>query len=217
MSYSPQKVDPRLNTPVVNPYEQFTQREFDDFVGGLTSKIRDALDPRARHLNRDRDSDTSFGYRGLSFGRDTSIGNSSFGAKSVPRSSVDVEEDQEEDGKGDYDENDDDNDSQDTAHKAVSKQPVVLAGQGDEDSPFVISDDDEDNDKAPTPRKDLSDTGEEVDEEASGSQGSWNEEEAEQGGDNEGPEGPEVFEIDEEEEDGKYACSGYPKKSLRFL
>ncbi|PVG00435.1 hypothetical protein CPB86DRAFT_225886 [Serendipita vermifera] len=204
MSHSRQKSGVRLDTPVVNPYEQFTQREFDDFVGGLTSKIRDALDPRARLHHRDRDSDASFGYRGLSFGRDTSIGNSSFGAKSVPRSSVDVEEDQEEDENEEYDENDDENDDEngpeDALRNPISKQPVVLAGQGDEDSPFVISDDEEENDKAPTPRQELVDVEEEVEEEVNGSQGSWNEEEAEAGEDDEDLEDQEVFEIEDDED-----------------
>src|ERR1700760_4107465 len=101
MSYSRRTSDSFSRAPVVNPYEQFTQPEFDDFVSGLTSKIRDALHPRRGVRGVDGDSEASFAhrsYREFSFGRSVSVADTvqSANAKSVPRSSEEIQDEDEE-------------------------------------------------------------------------------------------------------------------------
>lgn len=160
MSYSRERITTRSDAPIINPYEQFTQPEFDDFIGGLTSKIRDALDPRARLRNRDRTagSEGDFSHSGsfyeYSFGqrRSTSVGEGSLrgaSVQSVPRSSEEVQEEEEE---GEEEEDELDEEREPTPVKTPAPM-VVVSGAGDEDSPFVISDDEEeDNVPAPIPQ-----------------------------------------------------------------
>ncbi|CAG7855080.1 SubName: Full=Uncharacterized protein {ECO:0000313/EMBL:CCA71516.1} [Serendipita indica DSM 11827] len=145
MSYSRERITTRSDAPIINPYEQFTQPEFDDFIGGLTSKIRDALDPRARLRNRDRTagSEGDFSHSACF----TSIRLASDG--SVPRSSEEVQEEEEE---GEEEEDELDEEREPTPVKTPAPM-VVVSGAGDEDSPFVISDDEEeDNVPAPIPQ-----------------------------------------------------------------
>ena len=153
MSYSRERTGTRSDAPIVNPYEQFTQPEFDDFIGGLTSKIRDALDPRAGLRNRDRTADTEVdgSFREFSFGqrRSSSVGESLRGAsvQSVPRSSEEAQGEESDEGEEDEDELDDE---RETTPVKTPAPKVVVSGAGDEDSPFVISDDEEDG-RVPAP------------------------------------------------------------------
>lgn len=139
------------DAPVVNPFDRFTQVDFDDYVGGLRNKIRDALDPRRGLRNRDRDSDASFGlgYGEFKMGRSVSVGETSFATsgQSVPRSSVEGElgeqiiqhSDGEEDPESDTSDHDENN-------RSSSKLAIVVSGAGDEESPYVISDDEDEGD-----------------------------------------------------------------------
>ncbi|KIM30673.1 hypothetical protein M408DRAFT_328201 [Serendipita vermifera MAFF 305830] len=144
------------DAPVVNPYDRFTQVEFDDYVGSLRNKIRDALDPRRGLRNRDRDSDASFGlgYGEFRFGRSVSVGETSFAAsgQSVPRSSVEGDVGER---RIQYNDPEDDPGSDTPDHQVdiqhSARPTIVVSGAGDEESPFVISDDDDDDaNPAPT-------------------------------------------------------------------
>jgi hypothetical protein len=147
--------DTSSDAPVVNPFERFTQLEFDDYVGGLRNKIRDALDPRRGLRNRDRDSEGSFGlgYGEFKMGRSVSVGESSFAAsdQGVPRSSV---EDECGERKPPYNQDDDDPQSDlsepDASTYSALKPTIVVSGEGDSESPFVISDDEDDDEPDPT-------------------------------------------------------------------
>ena len=152
MSRSRNAYEAPSDAPVVNPFDRFTQGDFDDYVGGLRSKIRDALDPRRGLRNRDRDSDASFGlgYGEFRFGRSVSVGETSFAAsgQSVPRSSVEGELGER---RVQYqDQGDDPESDQEEGNQSPSKPTVVVSGAGDEESPFVISDD-EDEEETPAP------------------------------------------------------------------
>jgi hypothetical protein len=152
--------DTSSDAPVVNPFERFTQVEFDDYVGGLRNKIRDALDPRRGLRNRDRDSEASFGlgYGEFKMGRSVSVGKSSFAAseESVPRSSV---EDERGEQKAPYNHDEDDPQSDlsepDANTHLTPKPTIVVSGEGDSESPFVISDDEDDDEAGPTAGDDL--------------------------------------------------------------
>jgi hypothetical protein len=146
--------DTPSDAPVVNPFERFTQVEFDDYVGGLRNKIRDALDPRRGLRNRDRDSEASFrlGYGEFRMGRSVSVGESSFAAsdQSVPRSSV---EDERGERTAPYNHEDDpqsDLSELDAKTHLTPKPTIVVSGEGDSESPFVISDDEDDDEPGPT-------------------------------------------------------------------
>lgn len=149
------------DAPVVNPYERFTQHEFDDFVGGLTSKIREALYPHGK--SRDggsRYSDLSLrsGLGEFSFGRSVSVDTRQGStATSVPpsgeereRAPKDVKQEEEEE----------DSDEEEEYIQRPAPPVPVVTGQGDEESPFVISDDDSDEGDGPsgvaTPRNEAS-------------------------------------------------------------
>ncbi|KAG8811923.1 hypothetical protein FRC17_002275, partial [Serendipita sp. 399] len=147
MSYSKRTEKVRTNAPIINPYEAFTQPEFDDFISGLTDKIRDALDPRARHRNQDRGSDASYSYRDFSFDRSVSVGDSFRGGsvQSVPRSNIDTIGENEGDDRTENEDEDPGSEEDGENSPRVALPKVVVSGAGDEESPFVISDSEEEN------------------------------------------------------------------------
>ncbi|KAG8863671.1 hypothetical protein FRC20_010586 [Serendipita sp. 405] len=155
MSYSRRSDKVRTDAPIINPYDAFTQPEFDEFIGGLTDKIRGALDPRARYRNLDRSSDASLSYRDFSLDRSVSVGDSFRGGsvQSVPRSSVDTTREHYEDDGIKYEEEAQDFEEVDESPSRVASNlpKVVVSGAGDEESPFLISDTEEENGSATPP------------------------------------------------------------------
>lgn len=134
MSYSQQKKHNPAKSrvdPVVNPYEQFTQQQFDNYVDGLSFKIREALDGKWKVRKKGAGENLSFQGGSLadfSFRRSAGESEGDVPATSAADSS---EGEEYEGGWG-------------PSKPTHVPGHVVMNGHGDEESPFVISDDDED-------------------------------------------------------------------------